>query len=135
MAYIGNQISLGGATLNYLGTWDASANTPTLTSSLGITGCYYVVSVAGSTGLNEVTDWQVGDWAIFNGFTWQKLDQTNLVSSVAGRTGGIVLTASDIGGVSSVSQGGTGSANIAGAQTNLQVDPAGSAVAMAIALG
>lgn len=34
-----------------------------------------------------------------------------------------------------VAQGGTGASTIAGAQTNLQVDPAGTAVAMAIALG
>lgn len=35
----------------------------------------------------------------------------------------------------SVANGGTGSSTVAGAQTNLQVDPAGTAVAMAIALG
>lgn len=34
-----------------------------------------------------------------------------------------------------VSQGGTGASTIANAQTNLQVDPAGTAVALAIALG
>ena len=34
-----------------------------------------------------------------------------------------------------VTQGGTGASTIAGAQTNLQVDPAGTAVALAIALG
>jgi hypothetical protein len=35
----------------------------------------------------------------------------------------------------SISNGGTGATTIAGAQTNLQVDPAGTAVAMSIALG
>lgn len=34
-----------------------------------------------------------------------------------------------------VTSGGTGATTVAGAQTNLQVDPAGTAVAMAIALG
>ena len=34
-----------------------------------------------------------------------------------------------------VADGGTGASNVAGAQTNLQVDPAGTAVALAIALG
>lgn len=34
-----------------------------------------------------------------------------------------------------VTSGGTGASTVAGAQTNLQVDPAGTAVAMAIALG
>ena len=60
--------------LNYQGTWDANANTPTLTSSVGTKGNYYVVSVAGSTNLNGVTLWGVGDWAVFNGSVWQKVD-------------------------------------------------------------
>jgi hypothetical protein len=34
-----------------------------------------------------------------------------------------------------VAYGGTGATTVAGAQTNLQVDPAGTAIAMAIALG
>lgn len=34
-----------------------------------------------------------------------------------------------------ISAGGTGATTVSGAQTNLQVDPAGTAVAMAIALG
>ena len=37
--------------LNYQGTWNASTNTPTLTSSVGTKGYYYVVSVAGNTNL------------------------------------------------------------------------------------
>lgn len=89
--------------LNYQGSWNASTNTPTLTSSVGTNGYYYVVSVAGSTNLNGVTDWQVGDWAIFNGSTWQKIDQTNLVTSVAGRTGAVVLSNTDISGLGTMS--------------------------------
>jgi hypothetical protein len=34
-----------------------------------------------------------------------------------------------------LTSGGTGATTVSGAQTNLQVDPAGTAVAMAIALG
>lgn len=60
--------------LNYAGTWDASTNTPTLVSSVGTKGDYYVVSVAGSTNLNGETNWGVGDWAAFNGSVWQKVD-------------------------------------------------------------
>ena len=60
--------------LNYAGTWNASTNTPTLTSSVGVKGDYYVVSVAGSTNLNGETLWGVGDWAVFNGAVWQKVD-------------------------------------------------------------
>lgn len=60
--------------LNYQGTWNASTNTPTLTSGVGTKGDYYVVSVAGSTNLDGTTLWGVGDWAVFNGSIWQKVD-------------------------------------------------------------
>ena len=91
-----NQISgmVGGVT--FQGTWDASTNTPTLTSSVGTKGYYYIVSVAGSTNLNGITDWKIGDWAIFNGTTWDKVDNTDAVSSVNGFTGAVSLTTSNI---------------------------------------
>jgi hypothetical protein len=60
--------------LNYKGTWDALNNTPTLQSSVGTKGDYYVVSVAGNTNLNGETLWGVGDWAVFNGSIWQKVE-------------------------------------------------------------
>ena len=83
--------------LNYAGTWNASANTPTLASGVGTKDQYYVVSVAGSTNLDGITDWQVGDWAIFNGTFWQKIDQTNTVTSVNGQVGAVVLGPNDVG--------------------------------------
>ena len=82
--------------LNYQGTWNATTNTPTLTSSVGIKGYYYVVDVAGTTNLNGITDWQIGDWAIFNGSVWQKVDNTDAVTSVNGQVGTVVLTTTDI---------------------------------------
>tara|TARA_R110002126_G_scaffold545_4_gene3505 strand:- start:2338 stop:4413 length:2076 start_codon:yes stop_codon:yes gene_type:complete len=84
--------------LNYQGTWNATTNTPTLTSSVGTQGYYYVVSVAGTTNLNGITDWQIGDWAIYNGSVWQKVDNTDAVSSVNGQVGTVVLTQADISG-------------------------------------
>ena len=57
----------------YQGTWNASTNTPTLISSVGVAGYYYVVSVAGTTTLNGVSNWNVGDWAIYENGTWQKI--------------------------------------------------------------
>jgi hypothetical protein len=82
--------------LSYQGTWNASTNTPTLTSSVGTKGYYYVVSVAGSTDLNGITDWLVGDWAVFNGSVWQKVDNTESVTSVNGQVGAVVLTTTNI---------------------------------------
>jgi hypothetical protein len=67
--------------LNYKGTWNASTNTPTLASSVGTKGDYYVVSVAGSTNLNGETLWGVGDWAVFNGAAWQKVEGGNTINA------------------------------------------------------
>ena len=89
--------------LNYQGTWNASTNTPTLVSSTGTKGYYYVVSVAGTTNLNGITDWQIGDWAVFNGTAWQKIDNTDSVVSVNGQTGVVVLTNTDISGFGTMS--------------------------------
>jgi len=93
---IQNQINgvLGGAI--YQSVWNASTNSPTLTSGTGTKGYYYIVSVAGSTNLDGITDWKVGDWAIFNGTTWDKVDNTDAVSSVNGFTGAVSLTTSNI---------------------------------------
>jgi hypothetical protein len=97
-----NQINgvLGGAI--YQSTWNASTNSPTLTSSTGTKGYYYIVSVAGSTNLDGITDWKVGDWAIFNGATWDKVDNTDAVSSVNGFTGAVSLTTANISEVTNL---------------------------------
>jgi hypothetical protein len=76
-------------TLSYQGGWNASTNVPALVSSVGTSGYYYVVTTAGATNLNGITDWVIGDWAIFNGTVWQKIDQTNTVTSVNGQTGAV----------------------------------------------
>jgi hypothetical protein len=60
--------------LNYKGTWDANANSPALASSVGTKGDYYVVSTAGTTNLNGISNWGVGDWAAFNGSVWQRVE-------------------------------------------------------------
>ena len=85
--------------VSYQGTWDASANSPTLVSGIGTKGYYYVVSTSGSTNLDGVTTWTVGDWAIFNGTAWQKVDNTDAVNSVFGRTGAVVGVSTDYSSV------------------------------------
>lgn len=113
--------------LDYKGTWNASTNTPTLASSVGVNGSYYVVSVSGSTNLNGVTDWVVGDWAIFNGSSWQKIDQTNLVSSVNGEVGAVVLDAADVGAIATItSTDGSVTISTVGTSSDLSVATAGS---------
>lgn len=110
--------------LSYQGGWNASTNTPTLTSSVGTNGYYYIVTTAGSTNLNGITDWQIGDWAIFNGTVWQKIDQTDLVASVNGQTGVVVLDYADVGAPSTSGTDATGTWSIsvtgnAGTATNV----------------
>jgi hypothetical protein len=82
----------GSGGLSYQGTWNASTNTPTLASSTGVNGYYYIVATAGSTNLNGITDWQIGDWLLFNGTVWQKIDQSDLVQSITSADGSIVVT-------------------------------------------
>jgi len=160
LASLQAQISAISGGLSYQGTWNASTNTPTLTSSSGTSNYYYVVSVSGSTNLNGITDWVTGDWAIYNGTAWQKIDQTNLVISVAGRTGAITLTTADISGLGTiatqaasnvsitggsitgitdlaVADGGTGASTAGDARTNLGLvigtdvlSPSGSAASL-----
>ena len=104
--------------LSYQGTWNASTNTPTLTSSVGTKGYYYVVNVAGSTNLNGITDWNIGDWAVYNGSAWQKVDNTDVVTSVNGYVGAVVLGYGDITtGVVAVANGGTGVTTSSGANS------------------
>jgi len=136
------QITAMAGFVNYEGTWNASTNTPTLVSSVGTKGDYYVVSTTGTTNLNGITTWTQGDWAIFNGSAWEKVDNTDLVSSVAGRTGAVTLSTTDISGLGTMAtqaassvaitggsitgitdlallDGGTGSSTASGARTNL----------------
>ena len=80
----------------YQGTWNASTNTPALASGVGTRGYYYIVNVAGSTSLDGITDWNVGDWAIFDGTAWQQVDNTDSVTSVNGQTGAVSLTTDNI---------------------------------------
>ena len=119
--------------VTYKGTWDANANSPFLTSSVGTQGDYYVVNVAGTTNLNGITDWQIGDWAIFNGSVWQKVDNTDAVTSVNGQVGTVVLTAANVNAVPSTATitagtgltgGGTLSSNTTISLANTAVTPA-----------
>jgi len=70
-------------------------------------------------------------WATLSGVavTTISFGSTGLTPATA--TGGAVTVA----GTLALASGGTGATTVATAQTNLQVDPAGTAVAMAIALG
>jgi hypothetical protein len=59
------------------------------------------------------------------------------ITSLAGSkvSGNISGNAANVSGIVAIANGGTGASTVANAQTSLQVDPAGTAVALAIALG
>ncbi len=92
-AYVDSMISTVPAGLVFKGNWNANTNTPTLASGTGTVGNYYIVSVAGSTNLDGITDWQVGDWAVFTddgaggADQWDKIDNSSTLdgSGVAGQ--------------------------------------------------
>ena len=73
--------------------------------------------------------------ANFVNLNTDKIQSGNTVSSLiilsATISGGTITGITDI----AVADGGTGASTVAGAQANLEVDPAGTAVALAIALG
>ena len=80
--------------VNFQGLWNASTNTPTLVDppSSGTKGYYYIVSTGGTfAGIT----FEVGDWIISNGTAWGKVDNTDAVSSVFGRTGNVVASNGD----------------------------------------
>lgn len=122
----------GGAVgaVNYKGTWDANTNTPTLASGTGTQGEYYVVNVAGTTNLDGITDWQIGDWAIFNGTAWEKVDNTDSVSSVNGQVGTVVLDAADVNAAASnvYVVAGTGLGGTGNLESNVTIFLANTAV-------
>ena len=72
--------------LQYMGIHNFSSSLPTATEK----GQYWIAS---SDGNGYIT----GDWAVWNGTSFNKVDNTDAVATVAGRTGNVVLTKSDVG--------------------------------------
>jgi hypothetical protein len=97
---------VGGVT--YQGTFDASSPADLSNASKGD---LYIISVAGSY---QGQDWAVGDHLLINadmGGTLDpnkidKVDNTDAVTSVAGRTGAVVLSTADISGLATVATSG-----------------------------
>jgi len=86
---------LGG--LQYINTYDASSGSyPTAGSGPSgevEKGDYFVVN---TPGIINTVDYENGDWMVYNGVTWDKIDNSDKVSSVAGKTGTITLNHGDI---------------------------------------
>lgn len=85
---------LPNSVMEYLGTWAASTNTPTLANGTGNAGDVYVASDAGTVnfGAGNIT-FAAGDWVVYSGSLWQKSINSNAVASVNGQTGIVTVNA------------------------------------------
>ena len=83
--YVDTAIGTIPAGLTFEGNWNASTDSPSLAGTTPANGIFYIVSVNGSTNLSGITDWKIGDWAVYvsNGSgtdAWQKVDNTSTLS-------------------------------------------------------
>jgi len=88
------------AGLKWQGTWNASSNTPAIASAATAnSGFFYKVAVGGSSSVptGSAVTYGVGDWIISNGTAWQRVANTESVTSVAGKTGVVTLAKTDVG--------------------------------------
>jgi hypothetical protein len=85
---------LPNSVMEYLGTWNAATNTPTLVNGTGNAGDVYLCNVAGTVnfGAGPIT-FGVGDQVIYSGTIWQKAGgSTGTVTSVSVTETGDALT-------------------------------------------
>jgi hypothetical protein len=84
-------------TLKYMGARTEAQLTPlTLTLTTAETGNYYIVSKADADTVGTVytingVEYRAGDWAVWSGTRWDKVDNSTRVISVAGKTGAVSL--------------------------------------------
>ncbi|WPU66625.1 hypothetical protein [Peredibacter starrii] len=82
----------------FAGSYDASTDSPDIVALGGTAGSYYIVTVAGIQDLGAGPEtYGVGDWVIFNGSSWIKLEAqaTGGVTGFNGRTGAVVPLSGD----------------------------------------
>ena len=128
-----------GSTLRTI-TAPAASKTYVVINATGGTQSIKLVGAGPTTGITLVPGERC--LAAWNGSDFIKIATTEAdgVTTISfGSTGLTPATATDgavtVAGTLALANGGTGATTVGGAQTNLQVDPAGTAVALAIALG
>jgi len=83
------------ATIVLQGDWNATTNTPDLTGGSITTGYAWRVSVSGTTDLDGITDWQVGDLAVKSATGWIKIGNED-VAALWGNIGGTLSDQTDL---------------------------------------
>ena len=79
--------------LQFQGVWDAQYNNPQLPLTPTQKGQYWIVS---NGGVRFGITFNTGDWIVATDTTWQKVDNSDAVTSVNGKLGNVVLTSNDI---------------------------------------
>lgn len=69
--------------LSYRGLWNGE-NIP---SDDALAGEYWVVSKPSNFSVNNTEEWSIGDWIIFNGENWDRIQNSSQVESFNGRKG------------------------------------------------
>ena len=79
--------------LQFQGVWDAKNNNPQLPLVPSKKGQYWVISQGGE---RFELSFETGDWIIATDNSWQKIDNSDAVTSVNGKLGNVILTSEDI---------------------------------------
>ncbi len=108
------------------GAWNANTNTPTLPGS-ATTGDFWIVSVAGATDLDGITDWGVNDWAVKTATGWAKIDNSEALT--ADEVAGIQASPTPITGANPAISQADLDAAVGGAYAGIEVE--GAAVTLA----
>jgi len=85
--------------ISFKGTWNASTNTPTLSSNqVGANaGWMYIVGTSGTQNLGAGSfTYQASDLLVYDGVNWIDIASNNGVVSFNSRTGAVLLTSNDV---------------------------------------
>lgn len=86
-----SQLNLEG--LAYKGLWDAATNTPAIADGVGEDADFYFASSGATVDLGSgPVEFAEGDIVIYFGGVWSRLGSTQIVQSVNGQIGNVVIT-------------------------------------------
>lgn len=96
---VGQLPSVVFSSIVWKGLWNVATNTPAIpVAAVGNNGWMYKVSVAGTSSITGTLETYIlGDELISNGTSWEHILNYQSVSSVAGKTGTVVLVPADVG--------------------------------------